>query len=157
MRPIYLFAIGLLGGVIATVMVQTLDPSRNGDPPPERGNVRISFDEQHLVALTLAVWANRVADGKLTVNVERRGTVLFRFVPLGDTQTVDVRLNPNIVMGKLELAVDGAPTSEANELANNLQVALSERLEQAAGIDELRLTAITTTNRRLGFELDLPE
>lgn len=156
MRPLYVFAVGLLGGIIITVMVQTLDPSRGSDGPPERGHVRVSFDEEHLAAITLAAWANRV-EGLITVDVERRGTLQYGFVPLGGLVPVNVRLNPNIVAGKLEIVVDGEATPEANELANVLQATLAQRLKEVSGVEAPRLTAISTTGGRLGFELMVDE
>ena len=158
MRSLVLLVLGALAGVVATVMLQTLDPD-GATPPPEAsggGNARISFDEDALIALLSTDLGDIVPVGSIKVAIEARGVIKIsvRGIP-PDPISVDLILDPDLTDGRFRLTVIESHGSIPLQLVEHLENALSVRLQTLAGLADYRVTAITTAGRRLEIEIKM--
>ncbi|OAI40526.1 hypothetical protein AYO38_05845 [bacterium SCGC AG-212-C10] len=155
-RTAYLLLIGVLSGVIGTVMVQTLRPApKDAIPEPGGGNSRMSLDEDALAVIAQqGLPANIAIHGaKLTASVKSEGQVeLYVTYTTGDPSLpTKIVFDPDVVDGRLRLTPVGDTASEVS--LGLLEEALRARIRAVAGVADYKLAAITTTDRRLGFEI----
>lgn len=164
MRSLFLLFLGGLCGVLATVLIFTIDPSFESGEVEDGaggGNVTLSLDEQALATIVeqelpeLPAFAERP---KVEVRVERTGFVRVE-IGVGDIG-VGVRssilLNPNIVDGQLQIDVESASLGQLalpEQVAEIVEAPIQSRLNSLAEGFEYRLTSIRTTDRRLTLEI----
>lgn len=164
MRSLFLLFLGGLCGVLATVLILTIDPSFESGEVEDGaggGNVTLSLDEQAIATIVeqelpeLPAFAERP---KVEVRVERNGFVRVE-IGVGDIG-VGVRssilLNPNIVDGQLQIDVESASLGQLalpEQVAEIVEAPIQSRLDSLAEGFEYRLTSIRTTDRRLTLEI----
>ena len=156
-------ALGVLCGVVGTVLFFTLDPSF--DPSETNGagggNARISFDEEALATLIAAELPALpgFADARtVSVSVEPEGliriTVGIGTLSLGIRSTIAI--DPDVEDGKLKLIVANASLGGLalpDEVARVIERPLQARLDALADGFSYRLTSITTADHRLTLEI----
>ena len=155
--------LGVLCGVVGTVLFFTLDPSFE---PSETngaggGNARISFDEEALATLVAAELPALpgFADARtVSVSVEPEG--LIKISISAGVQSLGLRstitIDPDVENGKLKLIVANASLGGLalpDEVARLIERPLRARLEALADGFEYRLTSITTADHRLTLEI----
>ena len=165
MRSLFMLMLGGVCGVIATVLLFTLDTTFDSDPDEAAGggNARLVFDEPGLEALIRSEIEALDGFGAINVvNVEVREEGLM-VVELGAGAgglaiTGDLVLTPNIDDGRLRLDVVEARLGSLG-VPDPLVRVIEERL--TASLDNLdpgvdyTLVAITTTDRELSLEIEL--
>ena len=164
MRSLFLLFLGGLCGVLATVLIFTIDPSfdaREVEDGAGGGNVTLSLDEQALATIVeqqlpeLPAFAERP---KVEVRVERTGFVRVEIGvgELGVGVRSSILLNPNIVDGQLQIDVESASLGQLalpEQVAGLVEAPIEARLNSLAEGFEYRLTSIRTTDRKLTLEI----
>lgn len=164
MRSLFLLLLGGLCGVLATVLIFTIDPSfdaREVEDGAGGGNVTLTLDEQALASIVeqelpeLPAFAERP---KVEVRVERTGFVRVEIGvgELGVGVRSSILLNPNIVDGALQIDVESASLGQLalpDQVASLVEAPIEARLNSLAEGFEYRLTSIRTTDRKLTLEI----
>ncbi len=165
MRSLFMLLLGGVCGVIATVLLFTLDTSFDSDPDDGAGggNARLVFDEAGLEALIRSdILEVQELETITLVDVEVReeGVIVVQLGAGtgGVAITGDLVLDPNIDDGRLRLDVVearlgslGVPEPLA-ELIENQRGAALDNLDPAV---DYRRGAITTRDRELTLEIEL--
>jgi hypothetical protein len=160
-----MLALGGVCGVIATVLLFTLDTSFDSDPDDGAGggNARLVFDEAGLEALIRSDILELPEFAAITlvdVEVREEGVIVIELnAGTGGLATAgDLVLDPNIDDGRLRLDVVearlgslGAPEPLAKLIEHQLQAAL-DNLDPAV---DYELVAITTRDSELSLEVEL--
>jgi hypothetical protein len=165
MRSLFMLAFGVVCGVIATVLLFSLDTTFDSDPDDRAGggNARLVFDENGLAAIIRDDLPG--LDGFATIDVvdveiREEGVIVVELGAGGGGIgiTGDIVLDPNIVDSRLELEVVdarlgqiGVPTPLAELVEEQLRAAL-DNLDPSI---DYRLVAITTRDRQLTLEVEL--
>lgn len=159
MRSLVILVLGAIAGVVAVIMIQTIDPDGSSPPPATSGggNARMSFDEDALVALLAADLGEQVPLGSIDVTIEPRGVILVSIRGITPPESIagDITLDPDLQDGKLVLTIADVQGAIPPKLVENLQQGLRVRLETLAGSEDYRVTAITTATRRLEIEIKI--
>ncbi len=164
MRSLFLLFLGGLCGVLATVLIFTIDPSFEAGEVEDGaggGNVTLALDEQALATIVeqelpeLPAFAERP---KVEVRVERTGFVRVEIGvgELGVGVRSSILLNPNIVDGQLQIDVESASLGQLalpEQVAELVEAPIQARLNSLAEGFEYRLTSIRTTDRKLTLEI----
>ncbi len=159
MRSLVILVLGAMAGVVAVIMLQTLDS--DGSSPPTvtsgGGNTRMSFDEDALVALLAADLGEQVPLGSLEVTVEARGVILVSIRGLAPPESIsgDITLDTDRQDGQILHTIVDLDRAIPPMLVENLQAALRVRLQTLAGREDYRVTAITTAGNRLEIEIKI--
>jgi hypothetical protein len=165
MRSLFMLVLGGICGVIATVLLFTLDTTFDSDPDDGAagGNARLVFDEPGLEALIRSEIEELDAFGSIDVvdvEVREEGVIVVELGAGGGGVgiTGDLVFDPNIDDGRLRLDVVDARLGSFG-VPDALVRVIEERL--AASLDNLdpgvdyTLVAITTRDRELGLEIEL--
>ena len=166
MRSLFLFGLGILSGVIATVLLFSLDTDFSSDPEDAAvgGNARLVFDEAGLESLIKSQLMETPGFDIVTdvhVVVEEEGVIrvtLRAGGPAGVGLKGDLVGDPNIVDGKLKVDVVQASLGELglpDPVANIIERELSKSLDALDPGVDYRLVSITTTNHELGLEVEI--
>ncbi|MGI8925627.1 MAG: LmeA family phospholipid-binding protein [Tepidiformaceae bacterium] len=164
MRAFFFLLFGAAAGVVATVMLFTLDPDFDGAQSNGvgDGNARLSLDEDALASI-MAEEMPEVPGFKnkstVTVRVQPDGLLKVQAV-FGDGigLRASFTLDPEVVEGKLKMEVRDADFGELPVpvgLAESMEAPLRARLEALAAGFEYRLTSIQTTGQRLTLEIEI--
>lgn len=166
MRSLFLLLLGVVCGVVGTVLFTTLDP----DFDPERGpgavavgNVRLSLDEDALDTLVrdqLRSLSTFTESSTVKSNIRSDGLIDFTITvgTLGVGLRTTIVVDPEVVDGRLEMNVVEASLGDfalPGEVAERIEAPLQARLEALAGNLDYRLTAITTADHRLTLEIEV--
>ncbi len=165
MRSLFTLLLGGFCGIIATVLLFSLDTTFESDPDDSSGggNARLVFDEPGLEALIKKELAALEGFGdisRVTVTVEEEGVLRIE-IGVGGPQvglSGDLIADPNIVDGRLQMDVVqagvgglGVPAAIAEVVERKLQQSL-DALDPDL---DYRLVSITTTNHQLTLEVEL--
>ncbi len=159
MRSLILLLIGAFGGMVATIMVQTLD----GDgptPPPEAsggGNARIVFDQDALIRLLRGDLEDHLEGSTVEIKIEDRGIIVIKIrqAEAGSGAEGDLELDPDLRDGHFVINVLSETGDLPDGLVPDLEKALLARLDALAGRSEYRVTAINTVLNRLEIEIEI--
>ena len=165
MRSLFMLAFGVVSGVIATVLLFSLDTTFDSDPDDGAagGNARLVFDEDGLAAIIRDDLPDLEGFASITlvdVEVRDEGVIVVELGAGGGGVgiTGDIVLDPNIVDGRLEIEVIdtrlgpiGVPTPLAELIEEQLRAAL-DNLDPSI---DYRLVAITTLDNQLTLEVEL--
>lgn len=159
MRPLVILFLGALGGMVATIMVQTLDGG-SAKPPPEAsggGNARIVFDEDALIRLLRGDLQDQLEGSTVELSVEERGVISIRVIQgeLPGSAEGELELDPDLRDGHFVINVLDESGELPDGLVPEMEKALSRRLDALAGRATYRVTAITTAGRRLEIEIEI--
>lgn len=165
MRSLFLFGLGGFCGVIAMVLLFSLDTDFSSDPEEVAagGNARIVFEEAGLEELIKKEIVDVEGFSQITdvhVAVEEEGVIRVSLRVGGPAVGLrgDLVADPNIVDGKLKLDVVQASLGELGlpgPVANLIERELTKSLDALDPGVDYRLVSITTTNHELGLEIEL--
>ena len=163
MRTLFLLFLGGVCGIVATVLIATIDPSFDGEEIDGAGggNVSLTLDERALATMVeqhlpeLPAFAERP---RVEVRVQRNGIVRVEIGvgEFGVGVRSSIHLNPNIVDGQLQIDVVAATLGQLalpEQVAKLVEEPIQQRLDALAEGLEYRLTSIRTTDRRLTLEI----
>ncbi|MCC7364588.1 MAG: hypothetical protein IT303_09460 [Dehalococcoidia bacterium] len=165
MRSLFMLALGLVSGAVATVLFFTLDPGFEAGNPNDvgGGNARVSFDEDALSALAtreLRGTSGFADDAIVAADIREDGLVTFD-ITLGALVVgvkASITIDPEIRDGQLALVVVDASLGELGvpgDVAHLLEGPLQSRLDALAGELDYRLTSIATADDRLTLEIEV--
>jgi hypothetical protein len=165
MRSLFMLVFGVVCGVIATVLLFSLDTTFDSDPDGAAagGNARLVFDEAGLAALIRDDLPDLEGFASITlvdVEIREEGVIVVELGAGGGGVGIsgDLVLDPNIVNGRLDLEVVDArlgPIGVPTPLADLIEEQLSAALDNLDPEVDYRLVAITTTDRQLTLEVEL--
>ena len=163
MRSLFMLALGLVSGAVATVLFFTLDPSFDAGNPNNvgGGNARFSLDEDALSALAtreLRGASGFAGDAVVRADIREDGLVTFAITFGASIVGVktSITIDPEIREGRLQLDVVDASLGELalpGEVAGILEAPLQERLDTLAGGLDYDLRSISTADDRLTLEI----
>jgi hypothetical protein len=165
MKSLLLLALGGIAGVLATVLFFTVDPTFNSNDANGSGggNITLELSEDALAKIVAQELAKLPAFGdhpqvQVTVGSNGLMTVDIGIGGLGVGLRGSLTLNPNIVDDRLHLDVVEGHLGELavpQEIAALIEVPINDRLDSLASGVDYRLTAIQTTDRKLGLEIEI--
>ncbi|MEX0783179.1 MAG: hypothetical protein WD557_11050 [Dehalococcoidia bacterium] len=166
MRSLFMLIFGVVCGVIATVLLFSLDTTFDSDPDEGAvgGNARLVFDEAGLAAIIrdgLPELEGFATISLVDVEVREEGGVIIVELGAGGSGvgiTGEVVLDPNIVDGRLQLDVADAHLGSfavPEPLAQLIEDQLSAALDNLDPAIDYRLVAITTRDRQVTLEVEL--
>jgi hypothetical protein len=163
MRGIFILLLGIVSGVIATVMYVTLTdlPGEDAASNAGGGNARLSLDEDALARIYEQVLGPTLdPDTPLSVLVGVEDEGLLRITalvgPLGIEEEATLVLNPEVVEGELLLEVvegTGSLAGGPEGMMEILQGVLRGQLSALAGGLPYRLVSITTRGGQITLEI----
>lgn len=161
MRTLFLLALGFLSGMIATVLLFTLNDALEGPPSraPGVGNARIVMDARSLGLMVTASLAEPGAAIPVLAEVEihSEGTLAIRFAvtPSETGPHGWIVLDPELREGSLDVRVVEAdlegPTPQT--VAATIESELNARLSSLAGGQDFTLVSIATARSGLTLEI----
>lgn len=159
MRPFLILLIGALGGMVATIMVQTLDGD-GAKPPPDAsggGNARIIFDRDALIRLLRGDLEDHLEGSTVELTIEDGGVISIkvRRDSIANAAEGDLRIDPDLRDGHFVLNVLEETGELPDGLVLDMEKALLARLDALAGRSEYRVTAINTVGNRLEIEIEI--
>jgi hypothetical protein len=165
MKSLLFLLLGGACGVVATVLLFTVDPNFDGTDADGAGggNVTLILSEEALGTIIERELPKLPAFGdqvQSSVIVGSNGILVIDITVggLGVGLRSSLTVNPEIVDGALKLEVVEARLGELaapEELANFLEAPIQERIDSAAGGLDYRVTAIRTTDHRLAIEIEI--
>lgn len=163
MRAIFLLGLGLISGVVATVMFFTLTdlPGEDAVIHAGGGNARLSLDDDALSKLYEDVLRPALEpDAAISVAtmVEDDGLIRVTVLvgPLGVEDEARLVLDPEVVDGELSIAVVESVGDMAGgpiAMTSRLEGRLRSQLAALAGGLPYRLVSITTRDGQLTLEI----
>jgi len=164
MRSLFLLGLGLLCGVVGTVLFFTLDPTfeASGNPNIGVGNARISLDEDALSKIAteqVQGISELTEDAVVRATVREEGLVTFDITvgALNVGFKTSITVDPEVNAGRLELNVVEASLGELalpEQVADLLEGPLQARIDALAGGRDYRLMSIQTADKRLTLEIE---
>jgi hypothetical protein len=165
MKTLLLLLLGGACGVVATVLLFTVDPdfSDNEADGAGGGNVTLILSEEALGTIVARELPKLPAFGQqpqVAVTVGSNGILVVNIAigGLGVGLRSSLTVNPEIVDGALKLEVVEAKLGELavpEELAAFIQQPIQQRIDSAAGGLDYRVTALRTTDHRLAIEIEI--
>ena len=165
MRTLLALLLGVVCGVVGTVVLFTIDPDFDGTEADGAGggNVTLVLSEEALSTLVVGELRALPAFGDqaiAAVTVGSNGIMVIDMTVggLGVGFRGQLTVNPEIANDHLKLEVVEARLGELavpEELAELLEEPIQQRLDSLAGDFEYRVTAIRTTDRRVAIEIEI--
>jgi uncharacterized protein YpmS len=163
MRSLFLLSLGGLCGVVATVLITTIDPRFDAAEVDGAGggNVSLTLDERALAAIVeqhLPEIPAFAEQPRVEVRIQRNGIIRVEIGvgEFGVGVRSSIHLNPNIVDGQLQIDVVASTLGQLalpEQVATLVQEPVQARLNALAEGFEYRVTSIRTTDRKLTIEI----
>ena len=165
MKSLLFLILGAACGVVATVLLFTVDPNFDGTDADGAGggNVTLILSEEALGTIVARELPKLPAFGEqpqVSVTVGSNGILKIDIAigGLGVGLRGSITVNPEIVDGALALEVVEARIGELavpQELADFIEGPIQQRIDAAAGGFDYRVTALRTTDHRLAIEIEI--
>ncbi len=164
MRSLFLVALGIVAGIVGTILWTTLDPTLDSNEPETAlgGNARISLSEDALARIIEQNLADLPGAEAMRVSTEIREDGIVAVSLVAGTGALAVRAtletDPDVVDGRLKLNVVSSALGKLalpEEIVARIERPLQARLDDLSGGLEYQLRSISTAEHRLTLEIEI--